>query len=158
MTPTRMVLPTLVCILLSSGCKAKEQSPPAQPPAAEQAEAPAPDTTGGMGGMAGMSSGATDEMRSHMSTMMGAAADSMAAMLPAHRQMVANMLAQFGREMRDMNMTADAAWNALADSVRTDLTRLPELNPTELETAMAAHAARVQRLMEMHQRMGGTKM
>jgi hypothetical protein len=35
-----------------------------------------------------------------------------------HRQMVANMISQMNREMRDMNAAGDAAWTATIDSVR----------------------------------------
>jgi hypothetical protein len=63
------------------------------------------------------------------------------------------MLARMNREMRDMNMTADAAWNATVDSLRQDLTRMPELTGSELEAIMPGHRARMMRLMEMHRTM-----
>ena len=100
-----------------------------------------------------------DEMEGHLKDAATVTADSVKVMLPMHRQMVANMLSQFDREMRDMNMKADANWDALADSVRSDLTRMPELSAGDLKTMMEAHAARVRRLMELHRGMtGGMKM
>ena len=92
-------------------------------------------------------------MMAHMQRMRGTRADSMQAMLPMHRQMAANMLAQMNREMRDMNMTADARWNATVDSLRTDLTRMPEMSGSELEAMMAGHQDRMMRLMDMHRTM-----
>jgi hypothetical protein len=110
-------------------------------------------------GMRGMSDSMMEQMRAHMRMMDGASADSLKAMLPMHRQMAANMVSQFDREMRDMNMKADARWTATLDSLRRDLVRLPEMSATELRTFMPAHRTRVMRLMEMHRSMmGGMKM
>jgi hypothetical protein len=77
----------------------------------------------------------------------------MKGMVPAHRQMTANMLAEMNAEMKKMNMSGDAGWNALADSVRQDLTHLPEMSARELTDFMPAHQARMTRLMQMHQAM-----
>jgi hypothetical protein len=81
--------------------------------------------------------------------------DRMMTMMPQHRQMAANMLAQMNREMRDMNMTADESWTATVDSLREDLTRMPEMTPAEMQALMPAHHARMQRLMGMHREMMG---
>src|SRR5688500_19157274 len=87
-------------------------------------------TDTGMAGMEGMRGGASAQMMAdggaHLEIMRTAMGDSMKAMLPMHRQMVANMIAQLDREMRDMNMTGDAAWNATLDSLRQDLRVMPE--------------------------------
>lgn len=108
----------------------------------------------GMQGMSGMQDGAMmTQMMSHMQMMQGTSADSMMAMMPAHRQMAANMLAQMNREMRDMGMAADSQWNATVDSLRSDLTHMPEMSGTELRTLMPAHHDRMMRLMEMHRTM-----
>lgn len=88
-----------------------------------------------------------------MQAMRGAGGDSLIAMLPMHRQMAANMVAEFNREMRGMNMAADESWNAAVDSLRQDLVRMPEMSGTELSGFMPAHEARLTRLMEMHRSM-----
>ena len=93
------------------------------------------------------------QMEAHMRTMGELGADSMRAMMTTHRRMVTNMISQMNREMRDMNMTGDVAWNTTMDSVRQDLIRLPELQGAGLRAFMPAHRARVARLMEMHGRM-----
>ena len=105
-----------------------------------------------MGGMQGMmgSGQMMGQMEAHMRMMEGVGADSMRGMMTMHRQMVANMISQMNREMRDMNMTGDAAWTATMDSVRQDLVRLPELRGAELRNFMPAHRTRVMRLMEAH--------
>ena len=113
------------------------------------------DSAGGMmGGMGGMMAGMGPEMQAHMERMMGdMSGEQMQAMLPTHRQMVANMLSRMNGEMRQMNMAADAGWNATVDSLRQDLVRLPELGATELKATMPTHMGRVRRLSEMHQGM-----
>lgn len=113
---------------------------------------------GKMGGM--MGNAMLDSMQGHMGMMMqGVTADQMKAMIPAHRQMVANMLSQLSADMRKMNMTGDAKWIALTDSVRQDLKRVPEMTGAELKSFMPQHGARVMRLMDMHHSMmGGMKM
>jgi hypothetical protein len=109
-----------------------------------------------MQGMEGMGGGAMmDQMHAHMRMMEGVSGDSMKAMLPMHRQMTANMISQFDRDMRGMNMQADARWTATLDSVRRDLTRLPEMSGNELRSFMPEHSARLMRLMDMHRAMMG---
>lgn len=122
----------------------------------------AQDTAGAMSGMEGMpgmqgtgGSGMMEQMQAHMRMMDGAGADSIQAMLPTHRQMVANMLAQFNKDMRGMDMTSNTAWPATVDSLRRDLTRMPEMSASELHQFMPAHGARVIRLMDSHRAMMG---
>lgn len=107
--------------------------------------------TTNMPGMGHMMSGRMlADMETHMRAMHGAGADSLRRALPAHRQSVANMIAQMNREMGDMNMTADAVWTALLDSVRADLTRMPEMSIEELARSMPNHHGHVKRLMRAH--------
>jgi hypothetical protein len=119
------------------------------------------DSAGGMPGMSGgqmgnmMGAGMMDSMRTHMSMMDSMTADRMKSMLPAHRQMVANMLSRMNSEMRQMNMSPDAAWTATIDSVRQDLTTMPEMSGQQLKAMMPAHRARVMRLLEAHRAMMG---
>lgn len=114
--------------------------------------------TGGQ--MAGtMSMGKTDSMQTHLRMIEGMSADSMTMMLPAHREIVANLLAGMEADMRRMNMQPDAEWTALTDSVRKDLVRMPEISTGDLRSLMPEHGARVMRLMQMHRSMmGGVKM
>ena len=111
----------------------------------------------GMQGMEGMQGGGmTERMQGHMRMMDGAGAERMKAMMPEHRQMAANMIAEFSREMKGMNMTGDAAWSATVDSLRQDLVRMPEMRADELAGFMPAHEGRLNRLMEMHRSMMAT--
>ena len=149
------ILPILAVLLAACGSPEPgndQPSPPAAP--APPPAAPESGSTAGMQGMSGMqTNGMTAEMRTHLQAMHGAGGDSLKAMLPVHRQMAANMLAEMNREMRQMNMPADPAWTATVDSLRQDLVRLPEMDVAELQSAMPGHEARLDRLMEMHQAM-----
>jgi ABC-type phosphate transport system auxiliary subunit len=119
------------------------------------------DSPGGMHDMPGMDGdtggmadgGMMAEMQQHMQRMMGAGTDSMRAMMPMHRQMTANMLSRLNREMRDMNMQADAAWSATMDSLRSDLATMAAMDPAELQALMPGHHRRAMRLMDMHREM-----
>ena len=137
-------------LLVLAGCR------PGADESARQQDQAAQDTgaMGGMPGMGDMQSGAMmTEMISHMNMMQGVSGDSMNAMMPMHRQMAANMLAQMSREMQSMNTTGDSSWTATADSVRADLTRMPEMTPAELQAMMPGHHSRMMRLMDAHQAM-----
>jgi hypothetical protein len=115
----------------------------------------------GMAGMEGMrrdtagfgSAQLMTAMDAQMGTMRNATADSMKAMLPMYRQMLANMIAQIDREMRDMNMTGDAAWRATLDSLRQDLRVMPDLSAQALRDLMPAHSLRVRRVIDTHRSM-----
>ena len=128
-------------------------------------EAPEADTeavvaepAGGMEGMQ-MGGGMMEQMQSHMQQMQGASGEQIRANLSQHRQMVANMISQFNREMREMGMATDQEWNQTIEALRQDLRQMPEMSAQELETFMPEHRARVTRLMEMHREMmGGMQM
>lgn len=149
---------TLALVLATAACGSEEPKE-----GASRSEAPAsaaPASQGSMQGMEGMQgmpgmegSGTTDQMQAHMRAMHGAGADSLQAMLPMHRQMAANMIAEFNREMRGMNMSGDAAWDATVDSLRQDLVRMPEMGAEELRSFLPGHETRLTRLMEMHRSM-----
>jgi hypothetical protein len=115
------------------------------------------DSMAAMEGMAGMgaiaSASMMDQMQSHMARMRGAGDDSIAAVMPMHRQMLANMIAQMNREMRDMGMAPDQEWEATIDSLRSDLRTMPEMTPAEMQSAMEAHHARIDRVIGMHRSM-----
>lgn len=166
---------TLVATALLAACTGEqgggtertgEPSVPADsstaPSATSMPAGTAADTMAGMAGMSGMSGmgdGKMSDMHPHMSMMEKASPDSIKAMLPAHRQMVANMLSQMSAEMRKMNMPADAAFTAIGDSLRQDLVRMPDLPATELARYFPAHHGRMMRYMKAHeQMMKGMKM
>jgi hypothetical protein len=105
----------------------------------------------GMGGMGGM--GMMPMMRAHMDSMMRMSHEQMRAMMASHDRAMSQMMDTMGADMRNMKMTADPAWNALADSVRQDLAELPALEGQKLEARMRAHTERMRRLMATHEKM-----
>ena len=120
----------------------------------EGANRPSSTSAAGAMQMPGMMSMATmDSMETHMRLMDSMTGERMKSMLPAHRQMLANMLSQMNQEMRSMNVSGDPQWTAMADSIRQDLIHMPEMSPEELKRAMPAHHTRVTSLMEMHRKM-----
>lgn len=155
---TRTLQLLLAVTLIPAACGKSSETAKSDESAAARAD------TGmmpGMPGMPGMAMGDTsmmNQMQSHMRMMEGVSGDSMMKMLPMHRMMVANTISQFNNDMRGMNMQPDAAWQATVDSLRSDLTRMPELSASELSQMMPGHHARVMRLMDMHRAMmGGMK-
>lgn len=138
---------TLLTATSLVACGGEERAAEETPQAAV-AEQPA----GGMQAMQ-MGGGMMEQMQAHMQAMEGESAEQFKANLPQHRQMVANMIAQMNREMRDMNMSSDQEWNVTIDAVREDLKRLPEMSASELQTVMPEHRQRVMRLIEMHRGM-----
>jgi hypothetical protein len=122
------------------------------------------ETEGGMEGMemrgpAASEGGETargglgEEMHAHLERMAGLPPDSLGTVLAAHRQRVANMLAQMNREMRQMNMAPDSAWSAAVEALRSDLVQMPGMSPEELAAFVPSHYERVERLLAMHAEM-----
>lgn len=152
---------TLVALLAACGGQGEGRSGRGDSAAATGGQGAATTAdTGGMPGMPGMPGmqhgggmamgGGDTAMAAHMRRMEQLPPDSLAAVLPEHRQMVANMLARMNREMSGMNMKGDAAWDATVDSLRQDLRTMPEWSSGERTERMPGHRARVARLMRMH--------
>ena len=138
-------------VLALAACGGRDD---AETPETTVADSAAPNAgRPGMAGMAATDTGVAAQMEAHMRAMESASADSLTALLPGHRQRVANMIARMNQEMRDMNMPADAEWTATVDSLRQDLRQMPEMDATELKTLMPAHHARVTRLSQLHDSM-----
>lgn len=90
------------------------------------------------------------DMMAHMQTMHAMHGDSLMMMMPQHGQMLGNMMTHMDREMQSMNLSPDSLESALADSLRSDLMRMPGMSAPEMEAFMPGHQARVMRMMEMH--------
>ncbi|MEX1256215.1 MAG: hypothetical protein WEG36_01235 [Gemmatimonadota bacterium] len=140
-------------VMVAMAACAPEQPDPEREGAATQPT----DGMPGMPGMGGtqMSGQMMEEMEAHLRQVEGASGEQMMAVMSQHRQMVANLISQFNREMREMNMATDQEWNATVEALRADLVRMPEMSPQELLALMPEHRQRVMRLMEMHRGMMG---
>jgi hypothetical protein len=106
-----------------------------------------------MPGMSMRSDSLMPGMRAHLDSMQAAPRERSARMLPAHEAMASQMLDAMGADMRMMDMTADSAWTALADSVRRDLAELPAMSGSRRESRMRSHIDRVRRLLDRHEAM-----
>ena len=112
-----------------------------------EAQAPAADTAGTMGGMAMRGSDVVTLMRAHLDSIATMQPAQMATMMPAHQDLASRMMDAMGADMRGRNMAPDAAWTALGDSVRRDLAELRGLSGEGLKARMEAHAAQMRRMM-----------
>ncbi len=121
----------------------------------EAAQVPAADTAGTMGGMQMAMQGMQmmPMMGAHLDSLGGMTPAQMAAMLVTHLDLASRMMDAMGADMRGMNMTPDAAWTALGDSVRQDLAELPGLSDGALQSRMQAHLSRMRRMMTTHRMM-----
>ena len=121
----------------------------------EVARAPAADSAGTMGGMQMSMQGMTmmPLMRAHLDSLGVLPPAGMVAMMAAHQDLASRMMDAMGADMRGMNMTPDAAWGALTDSLRQDLADLPGLSAGALTPRMQAHIGRMRRMMTMHEGM-----
>ncbi len=120
----------------------------------EAVQVPAADTVA-IGGMQMAMQGMQmmPMMTAHLDSLGGMAPAQMAAMMTAHQDVAARMMDAMGADMRGMNMTPDAAWTALGDSVRQDLAELPGLSGGTLQSRMQAHLGRMRRMMTLHEGM-----
>jgi hypothetical protein len=94
-------------------------------------------------------------MRAHMDSTMRMSPQQMQAMMAMHQGMMSQMMDGMGADMRGMRMSGTPEWTALTDSVKQDLAELPNLKGQALSTRMRAHADRVRRLIELHEKMMG---
>ena len=137
--------------LTAAGCGRETERPEVRADTAEMMEQ-ADSAGGGMDAMR-MQGSMMLGMRAHMDSMMGMSPDRMSGMMAAHERMMSQMMDRMGADMRGMNMRSDVKWDALTDSVKTDLADLPSLKGPELLARMKAHSGRVQRLIDMHEGM-----
>ena len=119
----------------------------------ESAQTPAADTAGKMTGMAMQAMQMMPLMQAHLDSLGSMPPEQMAAMMSAHQDLSSRTMDAMGADMRSMNMQADSAWNALADSLRRDLAELPALSGVPLKDRMERHIARMRRIMATHREM-----
>ena len=111
------------------------------------------DSVAGRGATRHMSAALMDSMERRLESLEGVSAAQMKTIVPAHAQLVARLLAELDADLRTMNLAPDAAWRALTDSVRRDLTRMPKMEGSELRVFMPDHHRRVDHLMTMHRKL-----
>jgi hypothetical protein len=129
----------IAIVMLAAACRGKE-------PAQQQ-------TMPSMGGMTMRSDSLTPIMRGHLDSLATMPPQVVAGMLRSHEAMASQMLDAMGSDMTMMGVHPDAAWSALADSVKRDLVELPSLSGRALETTARVHVERMRRLLGMHETM-----
>ncbi|HXG70595.1 MAG TPA: hypothetical protein VNJ04_08305 [Gemmatimonadaceae bacterium] len=82
-----------------------------------------------------------------------APADRVKTMLPAHTRAVEDLIADCEQMMRDMKMTPPAKWNKATAELRSDLSRIGGMDPSQLKAFMPGHRARVEGMLEMRRDM-----
>ena len=137
----------LVASIAAAGCGRETGRPEVRTDTAAMERA---DSAGGGMGAMQMEGSMMSGMRTHMDSMMGMSPNRMSGMMATHERMMSQMMDRMGADMRGMSMRSDAKWDALADSVKSDLADLPSLKGTELLARMKAHSVRVQRVIDMH--------
>lgn len=152
----RLMLWVVVVAAIAVGaCKGKNQASAGGQPAGQQGMGSMRMDSMPMGGdhMGISGSAMMPMMRAHMDSMVRLSPERVSAMMAVHDQMMSQMMDRMGADMRNMNMSGDAKWNALVDSVKADLADLPGLQGPALSVRMTAHTERVQRLIAMHESM-----
>ena len=111
--------------------------------------------TGKADGMAGMmlAPAMIAPMRAHTESLATATGPALEAAIASHEARAGQLLDAMGADMRMMSMVPDEAWAALLDSVRVDLANLSAATGQSRTDLARAHAARLRRLMDMHERM-----
>lgn len=143
-------------VIAVAACKGKDQSAEGARPAGQQGMGGMMTDSMPMGGgdhMGMGGAGMMPMMGAHMDSMTRMSAGQMSGMMAAHEGMMSQMMDRMGSDMRSMQMSGDAKWNTLVDSVKADLAELPGLQGQQLSARMKAHTDRVRRLMAMHQGM-----
>ncbi|MBA2688141.1 MAG: hypothetical protein H0U64_08565 [Gemmatimonadaceae bacterium] len=70
-------------------------------------------------------------------------------MLPAHTSAVEALLADCEQMMREMKMTPPAKWNKATAEIRSDLTRMGGMSPSQLKAFIPEHRTRVEGILGM---------
>ncbi len=78
-----------------------------------------------------------------------APADRVKSMLPAHTSAVEALLADCEQMMREMKMTPPAKWNKATAEIRSDLTRMGGMSPSQLKAFIPEHRTRVEGILGM---------
>lgn len=153
MRPTLWIV--VAAVITVAGCKGKDQTAERTQPAGQPGMGGMQKDSMPMGGdhMGMGSSDMMTMMRTHMDSMTRMSPEQMSGMMAAHDRMMSQTMDRMGADMRSMNMSGDAKWNSLVDSVKADLADLPGLQGKELSARMSSHADRVRRLIAMHKGM-----
>ncbi len=149
------LLTTVVCGTLMSlaACTAEKKTPDA----ADTATVAKANDMGGMRSDSAMPMTHSDTVAMSASADLEqfatAPADRVKALLPAHKNAVEALLADCHQMMRQMKMTPPAKWNTATAEIRSDLTRMGGMNPSQLKAFVPEHRAHVEGILGMRRDM-----
>lgn len=149
------LLTTVACgTMMSLAACTSEKKAPGMPDTAAVA---GPNDMGGMRSDSSMSMTHSDTVALHagadIDQFASAPADRVKTLLPAHTKAVEDLLADCERMMREMKMTPPAKWSKATAEIRSDLTRIGGMDPSQLKAFMPGHRARVEEILEMRRDM-----
>ncbi len=82
-----------------------------------------------------------------------APADRVKSLLPAHTNALEALIADCEQMMRQMKMTPPAKWNKATAEVRSDLSRMGGMNPSQVKAFVPEHRAHVEGILGMRRDM-----
>ena len=125
--------------------------------AADTATVAGPNDMGGMRSNASMPMAHSDTVALRASAgtkqFASAQADRVKSLLPAHTSAVEALLADCERMMRQMKMTPPAKWDRATAEIRSDLTRMEGMSPSQLKVFVPEHRAHVEGILGMRRDM-----
>lgn len=102
----------------------------------------APDTSGN-----GLIKQTVFEVTADINKISSASAAEQKRLLPAHISAVTGMLDRFETKVRSMHVKVDRDWVAVIDSVRSDVSKMPDMSTEQLHAFLPEHNRRVMRIV-----------
>ncbi len=149
------LLTTVVCgtVMGLAACTAEKKASGV----ADTATVAGPNDMGGMRSNSSMpmthSDTVTASAAADIEQFASAPADRVKSLLPAHATAVEALLADCERMMREMKMTPPAKWNRATTEIRSDLTRMGGMSPSQLKEFVPEHRAHVEGILGMRRDM-----
>ena len=149
------LLTTVACgaAMSVAACTAEKKAPGM----ADTAAVAVPNDMGGMRSSSSMPMTHSDTVAlraaADIEQFASAPADRVKSLLPAHTSAVEELIADCEKMMREMKMTPPAKWNKATVEIRSDLTRMGGMGPSQLKAFMPRHRTHVEGILEMRRDM-----
>lgn len=155
--PTRIspLLLALTMMLLTAACRPSDRARPADTAAAAGAASSAAGDSGHAmaGGPQAMGSMQHDtvasKVQAHLQRLSTAAPDSLRALVPPDREVVASLIADCEQMMRAMKMDPPQKWRNAVRDLRQDLDRMSSMTAAQLQQTMPEHRKRIEGMLAM---------
>jgi len=149
------LLTTVACgaVMSLAACTAEKKASGA----ADTATVAGPNDMGGMRSNSSMPMTHSDTVAlsasADLEQFASAPADRVKSLLPAHTSAVEALLADCEQMMRQMKMTPPAKWNRATAEIRSDLTRMGGMSPSQIKVFVPEHRAHVEGILGMRRDM-----